>query len=124
MPISYTIERSAGVILEVWEGEVTAADLRRHWQVYLADPDVLALRQTLVDLRRADIRFSGVELSDLVSSVAVPILKGRDWRTAIVVERPVQFGVSRQYQVFARCYSSDAIFYDYDDALRWLVRQA
>lgn len=123
MPISYTIDRAAGVILEVWQGEVTAADLRRYWNAYLADPDVLALRRTLVDLRRADIRFSGGELSDLVSVVVIPALKGRDWKTAIVVERQVQFGVSRQYHVFAQCYSRDSIFYDYDDALRWLGRQ-
>ena len=52
--------------------------------------------------------------------MAIPALNGRDWTTAIVVDRPVQFGVSRQYHVFAERYSKDCIFHDYDAALRWL----
>ena len=76
-----------------------------------------------LDLRGANIRFTGNELSNLVSTVVTPVLNGRDWRTAIVVEEPVQFGVSRQYQVFAERFSTDAIFHDYDEALRWLLQQ-
>lgn len=62
----------------------------------------------------------GKELSGLVAEVVIPVLKGLDWRTAIVVARPAQFGVSRQYQVFAQTFSTDQIFYDPDEALRWL----
>src|SRR5262245_27324457 len=96
MPISYSIDKASGVILETWTGDVTAADLRAYWQGYLADPEVLALRRTLVDLRGANLRFNGQQLSDLVSSVVLPALKGRGWKTAIVVDRPEQYGVSRQ----------------------------
>jgi hypothetical protein len=121
MPITYSIDRASGIIFEVWAGGVAAADLRRYWQGYLADPDVLALRRTLVDLRGADLRFTGGELADLVDQVVLPALGGRDWTTAIVVGRPAQFGVSRQYQVFAESYSRDAIFHDYAAALAWLT---
>jgi len=126
MPISYSIDADRGVILEAWQGDVTAADLRRYWQGYLADPRVMETRRTLVDLREARIAFSGAELLDLVCDVVKPALAGRGWTTAIVVARAgaVQFGVSKQYQVFAEAYSRDAIFDDYDAALRWLVVQA
>lgn len=120
LPISYSIDSAHNLILEVWQGTVTAADLRKYWQAYLADPQVLALRRTLVDLRGADIQFNGRELSELVSTVVVPALKGQDWRTAIVVDQPVQFGVSRQYQVFAEFFSTDSIFDNFDQALQWL----
>jgi hypothetical protein len=125
VPISYCIDGDLGVIVETWEGDVTAADLRGYWAGYLADPEVMALRKTLVDLRRARILFSGPELSDLVWEVVKPALRGLGWTTAIVVAptRAVQFGVSRQYQVFAQAYSRDAIFEDYDEALRWLTRE-
>jgi hypothetical protein len=122
-PISYSIDKALGIIFEVWRGDVTAADLMRYWEAYLANPDVLALRRTLVDLRGANIRFTGKELSSLVSHVVIPVLKGRDWKTALVVEQPVQFGVSRQYHVFAEQYSTDCIFHDYDEALLWLHQQ-
>ena len=122
-PISYTINRDLGVIFEVWKGDVTVADLQSYWQSYLADPEVLAIRRTVVDLRGANIQFTGNELSNLVAAVVIPVLQGRDWKTAIVVERPVQFGVSRQYQVFAERYSVDSIFYSPNEALYWLLQQ-
>lgn len=123
MSISYSIDAASGVIMEVWKGDVTAADLRQFWEAYLTDPKVLELRRTLVDLREARIHFSGRELSDLISSVVVPTLGNRNWTTAIVVARADQFGVSRQYQVFAERYSRDAIFENYDAALQWLMRR-
>ena len=120
-PISYAIDHNLGVIFEVWRGDVTADALRRYWESYLEDPDVLALRKTLVDLRDASIQFTGAELSSLVEAIVVPALKGRTWTTAIVAGQSVQFGVSRQYQVFAEHYSQDSIFHDYDTALQWLL---
>jgi hypothetical protein len=125
VPITYSIDADLGVILERWQGDVTAADLRRYWEGFLADPQVMALRRTLVDLREARILFSGPELSDLVWDVVKPALGGLGWTTAIVVgrARAVQFGVSKQYQVFAQAYSRDAIFEDYDEARRWLARE-
>lgn len=122
-PISYTIDGASGVILEVWRGIVTAEDLRRYWQRLLVDPAALALRRTLVDVRESDIRFTGSQLNDLVMTVAIPMLAGRDWQTAIVVEHAVQFGVSRQYQVFAEQFSKDNIFRDFGEALTWLRQQ-
>lgn len=123
MPITYSIDQAAGVIFEVWEGDVSADDLRQYWERYLADPDVLALRRTLVDLRGANLNFSGEDLSYLISKVVLPVLNGLDWKTALVVGKPVQYGVSRQYQVFAERYSRDAIFEDSDVALQWLKQQ-
>jgi hypothetical protein len=122
VPITYSIDAATGVILTVWEGDVTAARLRRHWEVFLADPQVMALRRSLADLRQARIQFTGAELASLLSTMVVPALQGRDWTTALVVARPVEFGVSRQYQVYAERYSRDAIFEDYEVALAWLTR--
>jgi hypothetical protein len=121
MPISYTIDEEKGFITEVWTGEVAASDLKSYWRRYLADPEVLSIRRTLVDLRECRILFRGVELSSLIKEMVIPILEGRDWKTAIVVDHPTQFGVSRQYQAFAESYSYDAIFSDPEDARRWLL---
>jgi len=57
-------------------------------------------------------------------TAAVRTLGGRDWRTATVTESPVQYGVSRQYQVFAEGFSVDAIFTDPDEAMTWLLSSA
>jgi len=122
MPITYTTDREKKLITEVWTGEIKAECLAAYWKQYLEDPDVLAIRRTLVDLRQADILFKGSDLDSLIQSIVLPVLKGRDWKTAIVVEKSLQFGVSRQYQVFADRYSKDAIFYDLESARNWLIR--
>lgn len=121
MPIQYQIDALTGIIEETWNGAVTIGDLRAYWTTYLADPEVLALRRTVADLRAAVIEFTGNELDDLVQSLVVPIVGDRVWKTAIVVSHPVQFGVGRQYQVFAGRYSHDSIFDDLHQAKAWLT---
>jgi len=121
MPITYTIDEKSGVILESWQGTITADDLAAYWRGLLADPAAMALRRTVADLRRSRLAFSGAELMQLVDEIATPRLAGSSWKTAIIVDTPDQFGVSRQYQVYAEHYSRDAIFHDPDAALRWVL---
>lgn len=121
MPITYATDCEKKLITEVWTGEITAECVAAYWKRYLDDPEVLAIRRTLVDLRQANILFTGSDLQTLIQNIVLPVLKGRDWKTAIVVEGPIQYGVSRQYQVFADIYSTDAIFYDIEEALHWLM---
>lgn len=123
MPIQYTIDHQAGFIVETWTGSITIQDLRTYWTTLLADPEVLRLRCTLVDLREAEIAFRGAEMDELVRVLVEPTLHGLDWRTAIVIAHAVHYGLSRQYQVFAERYSHDAIFTDLDEAKAWLLAQ-
>jgi hypothetical protein len=119
MPITYTIDYNQKLIMEVWTGEIQAVDLAEYWKRYLGDPDVLTIRRTIVDLRQAVILFNGLDMSYLIQSIVQPILAGRDWKTAIIIEKPLQLGISRQYQVFAEKYSKDAIFYSIEEARSW-----
>lgn len=121
MPITYAVDRDLQVIFECWSGVITPEDLGRHWRSYLADPAVMAVRRTVVDLRGSTPRLTGAELSQLINEIVRPTLQGRDWVTAIVVDRPIQFGLSRQYQVFAEFYSTDAIFHERERALEWVL---
>lgn len=123
MPITYIVDPDHRFIVETWTGSVGREDLRKHWRVYLADAEVLDIRRTLVDLREAAIQFTGEEMDALIAAVVLPKLEGRTWKTAIVVDCPVQFGVSRQYQVFAERYSTDSIFSDPQSAVAWLLRE-
>lgn len=120
MPISYTIDYEHRIVRTVWTADVSADDVRSHWLTYLDDPMVMALRRTLTDLRAANLKFTGEELYELIRDVVVPRLEGVGWKTAILVAQPEQFGVSRQYQVFAQ-YSEDSIFHDEARALAWLL---
>ena len=120
MPIAYTIDRDKRLIFETWTGDVHAIDLAAYWKKYLADPEVLEIRRTVVDLRAAVVRFSGLDFVFLIESFVLPALKDRKWTTAIVVTEPSQFGVSRQYQAFAARYSTDSIFASVEEAEKWI----
>lgn len=123
MPITYRLDSARPLIIETWTGRVTGADLAAHWRTYLADPAVMDCRRTLVDLREAEIAFTGSELSGLVDSIVVPVLGTRKWASALLIATVSQHGKSRQYQVFAEQYSRDAIFHDPDAAVKWLLQQ-
>jgi len=120
LPITYSLDAERGLIFESWSGDVSASDLADYWRAYLADPEVMAIRRTVVDLRDSNPTFTGAELSSLIHNIVFDVLGERDWITAIVVAKPLQFGVSRQYQVFAECYSRDAIFEAPEEALAWI----
>lgn len=123
MPIAYAVDRDRNIINETWTGTVTASDLAAYWRTYLADPEVMSCRRTLVDLLEAHVAFTGVELSSLIQTIALPAIGDRKWTTAILVSAPAPYGMTRQYQVFAERYSHDSIFTDRDAALAWLVAQ-
>ena len=95
MPITYTIDHNQKLIMEVWTGEIQAVDLAEYWKRYLGDPDVLAIRRTIADLRQAVILFQWIGYEGyLIKSIVQPILAGRDWKTAIVIEKPSQLGIT------------------------------
>jgi hypothetical protein len=86
MPITYTIDPENKLITEVWVGAIDAACLADYWSRLLADQEVMEIRKTLVDLRRADILFTGPDLLRLIQTLVLPALRGRHWKSALVVE--------------------------------------
>lgn len=124
MPISYSIDREHRCIHETWTGVITAKDLGDYWRHILADPVVMVIRRTIVDLRECRILFSGEQLAELVESIVLPLLNGKNWRTAIVVGDPVQYEVSRQYHVLAESYSRDSVFSTPEAAMTWMQTQS
>ena len=123
MPITYQASNSDGVVTAVWAGDISSADLREHLDRLLRDENAMALRKSLSDLRGATLLFSEQELHSAVREVVAPLLKGRDWISAIVVRTPTQFQMGSRYQGFALAYSRDAIFSSLDEAKRWLLKQ-
>lgn len=123
MPISYSVDRERGTVISLWTGEVTAAELRAHWAEVLDDPEARAVARTVADLREGTIGFSGAELRLAVEQVAAPRLMTLRWHNAIVVARPEQYGVSRQFDVFSDVLSENAIFHSVDEAVAWIRGQ-
>ena len=124
MPISYSIDREHRCIHETWTGFITAKDLGDYWRHMLADPVVMVIRRTIVDLRECRILFSGEQLAELVESIVLPLLNGKNWRTALVVGDAVQYEITRQYHVLAESYSRDSVFSTPEAAMTWMQTQS
>ena len=123
MPIAYSIDRENGCVVETWTGDITARDLTTHFRRFFADPEVLELRRSMVDLRHCRLVFTAAELSEIVSRIVMPALHGQRWRSAIVLGDPSHFEMSRQYHIFAASYSKDSVFSTPEAALAWLRSQ-
>lgn len=121
--IRYVVDTMAEVTWEQWTGNVGQADLAAHWQMLLKNEDVIQRRRTIVDLTRATIDLRGQDLQSLIDDIVVPLLSGKTWITAIIVNSAFQHGFSRQYGAFADMYSVDQIFRSEADALAWINTQ-
>jgi len=123
VPITYQASHPDGFVSAVWSGDISTADLREHLGRLLQDETEMAFRKSLSDLRGAALLFSEQDLQLAVREAVAPLLKGKDWISAIVVRTPTQFQMGSKYQGFALAYSRDAIFSNLDEAKRWLQKQ-
>ena len=121
--ISYQVDAAGGLILETWSGVITRDVLLAHWRQYLADPAVLAIKRTLVDLRDCDVQFSGEEWLRLIESCVLnrPDIGG--WKSAIVVDKPHLHGIARQFLGHAAQLAHGELFEQPDQAIAWLTRK-
>lgn len=120
MGIGYQVDPDQGLTLTTWDGPIHAADLERHWTAFLADPAAMRLRQSVADIRRAQLLFTSVELHRMIRTIVTPKMDERGWRTGIVVADLVQYGVARQFGMYAWKFCREQIFYDPELAAAWV----
>ncbi len=122
MPIDITLDHERRLLVATWRGRITAPELAEHW-ARLFTEEALALGRSLVDLRGADLAFTGMELSEVLRTVGAPQLAGRGWAAALLVATPTQYGQARQFEAYAEEVSRTQIFHDEAGALAWLLAQ-
>jgi len=118
--ITYHADIEKRVVFETWTGAINVPELRSHWEVCLTDPDVLAIKRTLVDLRECEILFSGAEWVNQLERFVLgnPVVPG--WLTAIIVNKSYIHGVARQFLTYTSGVLTGEIFNSSDAALAWL----
>lgn len=122
VPITYAVNTEQNFVQVTWQGDVTGEEYRTHLRAMLRDPDALRAGRSLTDLRGANVLLSGAELNAIGNVEAVPLLSGRRWKTAVVVSSPLNYGLTRQYQILSQSEDTDCVFGDPDDALAWLLK--
>ena len=121
MTTTYEIDSTQQLVRARWVGAIDAQALKAHWKEIVRDPGAENCRGSLGDLREAELCFTGAEMAALVRSILVQFLEGRSWKSAVLVERQVQFGVARQWDAFTGARVDVAIFDDEGKALDWLA---
>lgn len=124
MPITYRVDRERRIVFTTWTGRIDAADLAAYFRAYGADAEALACRRGIQDMREAELVFTGQELQSLTSMLVLPVMRrvGKA-TTAFIVNRAVQYGSVRQWEVFSETMVHAAIFEDVESAFTWLLAQ-
>ena len=120
MGITHRYDPAEGLVRACWDGPITAGDVREYWTARVAELEAQPGRRALVDMRTCEVRFTGGEMRELVRTILRPHFANRGHRVAILVRDPVQFGTSRQFQVFFELLGESEIFQDEAEALAWL----
>ncbi len=123
MLMTYEIDESKSIVLEYWEGAITAEDLAQYWRVLTADDEAMLIRRSIADVKEIEIRFSGEEMHKSILTILEPALKDRKWKAAIVVNSPLQYGVARQFTTLAQLVTEASIFDESSLAFDWLMQQ-
>ena len=122
MPINFELRDDH--IREEWLDVVTADEVRLHFERLLGDHAAMAIRRSLVVVRLTEAAFNGADMEELVRAVVRPALAGLDWRSAVLPQGPLDFGLARQFGQLADGLVELRTFGTEDEALAWLRRPA
>jgi hypothetical protein len=119
--ITNRVDSARGILYETWTGRITRDIIADYWREFVNDPAIQLCTKDLTDVREAEPDFTDRELRDLIHSILLPAAnKFHGLRTAILVGSAEQYGISRQYTVFAEYFGEAAIFTDEERAREWL----
>ena len=116
MGITYKIDLEAGIIYAVGSGNIGAEDIESFRNELISDPRYRPDLLGLVDLRMAQLKFSGDEAQRLASWAAIvkPVKK-----LAMIVGSD-SYGFARMYQAWTERGQDLNIFDDINSAREWI----
>ena len=120
MPIHHQIDTERGLLLIVAEGEITQAERMTAMKAWLGDPEFRPGLQTLADFSQTTNVPTLQELEEIVDHIRRNATVIGQKKIAIVTNRPVTFGVARQFGALAPGAVTVQVFRDRDAALAWL----
>ena len=121
MPVTFRIDKEAGIVYTVIEGPVDTDELLRELDTLIKHPDFRPGLNGITDLRKSEMD----TFTEDAQRVADFFIKHREQvgssRTAIVLAGFVAYGMTRMFQAFADDSSVETqIFQDMDEALEWI----
>ena len=118
------IDHERGFLRGTWTGRVTGIELADATRTLLANPEAMQLGRSLTDLRHAELDLHSTDFSRALLGLIAPGLRDRRYRIALLVADALQFGLGRQFLAITAPYIEGEVFYDEEEALTWLLRDA
>ena len=122
MTYQYRIDTSLGLILERFEGKIGWHDVWEGTIESAEDPEFRPGMTVVTDLTDAELNFGYEGMRELVSRDAnAPNV--RLGRVAVIAPGPVQYGLSRMYEMLSnefRIHDKFRVFSDFSEARTWL----
>jgi len=123
MTITTHIDKEANLRHHKVTGPLTKDELIEKLKEVYSEPDFDPDMNTLWDLREADLSsFFSPDIQEVRDFVSEHWGTGGKSRSALVVSRDLNYGLSRMYEAFLKGKTSSevAVFRDYDDAVKWI----
>ena len=123
MPISYRIDRAAGVVHVTFRGRVTIDEFRTEYAALFADPNFRRDMHRITDTREITELPRLDELRAFASVIAASRLNEPEGiRRAVIVGSAAAYGVGRQYQVFLGLSGAEIeLLHDDAEVAAWLA---
>ena len=120
MGITYQMDPEIGLVVERWEGVITADIVRDHWEAFFPSDDYLRFDRILVSLQEATPGFLVEELLPLITTLVTPYRKQRKHWNALYVATHEQEYLAELYLTFSGEAGVSRIFKDRTSAIEWL----
>lgn len=121
MSIEVTIDKDKNLITRTFTGQIPGEDIITNMKETAKHPDHHPGMKSLNDLREFVPVSDSSDVRRIAEYLMANVAEREGLRAAIVVSRTVDYGMARMLQALADTPSfSIAVFYDIDEAKRWL----
>ena len=130
MTVQHEIDKNSSLITTILSGEATDSKLiealSKYQQTIKNQPDYDSFNEIVDCSKVSTFKLSTDGIKELVEIAAQTDIKGIKTKLAIIVTRPVAYGVARLYTIYRslqpHVVKEVRIFMKYDDALKWVER--
>lgn len=123
MPITYKIDPVLGIVIADWIGVVSEKEITDHMKEMLGDKAAFACGKSVADLRKlTELKYKFDDIYNLSRTVIKPLLRGRRWKTAILVNDTNYFGVGLQFEWLTEGIVDSSVFTDESVAFNWIIQ--
>jgi hypothetical protein len=124
MPVTYRIDRGAGLIRTRCAGFVTLEEVLDHFERLTEDPDRPAKLDVLLDLREITSLPSVTQLASVAGAIAEMRSRVRFGACAIVATSDAWYGTAKIFEVAAAgAFDASGVFRGPTEAETWLERR-